>query len=341
MSTASSTSRASASCGITSARTKLVTSSRRRPVRASMSTSRTLSAVAITSGSFWKPSRGPTSRTWTKSARPCRIIARLSASLARRDRPRPFRSSVAPGRSGFGLALRLARRGHAGGDRLARRRPRRGGARSCANGSRTRRSRASRTRRRPARGADRAPGVPFRAQSENLTNLKDVLERGPDPRGRHGAARRGGLAAAPRASSACRRAPPPSRRRRWSPDGVTVVSALHTVGAPDARRPRPRARRGRARGGRQEGREAGGGGADPRGSTACARSTAAGSRRRGSSRRSRRCSSASTRATRRTRASASRSLPEPNVVVVLAGGTGGAKLAAGHVRRGSARTSWS
>jgi hypothetical protein len=48
----SSTSRPSASCGTTSARTKLVTSSRRSPVAASISTSRTLSAVAIVSGSF-------------------------------------------------------------------------------------------------------------------------------------------------------------------------------------------------------------------------------------------------------------------------------------------------
>ena len=47
---------------MTSARTKLVTSSRRSPVRASRSISRTLSAVGITSGSFWNPSRGPTSR---------------------------------------------------------------------------------------------------------------------------------------------------------------------------------------------------------------------------------------------------------------------------------------
>ena len=44
------TSWASASCGITSARTKLVTSSRSRPVAASASTRRTLSSVAIRSG---------------------------------------------------------------------------------------------------------------------------------------------------------------------------------------------------------------------------------------------------------------------------------------------------
>ena len=61
------TSAASASWGMTSERTKLVTSSLGTPVRASISTSRTLSSVAITSGSFWKPSRGPTSLTFTCS----------------------------------------------------------------------------------------------------------------------------------------------------------------------------------------------------------------------------------------------------------------------------------
>ena len=60
-----STSAASASCGITSARTKLVTSRRGIPVRASRSISRIFSAVGITSGSFWNPSRGPTSRIST------------------------------------------------------------------------------------------------------------------------------------------------------------------------------------------------------------------------------------------------------------------------------------
>src|SRR3954470_20713910 len=62
----SSTSSASASCGMTSARTKLVASSRATPVRASRSMSRTFSSVGTTSGSFWKPSRGPTSRMRTR-----------------------------------------------------------------------------------------------------------------------------------------------------------------------------------------------------------------------------------------------------------------------------------
>src|SRR5579872_197199 len=64
-STPARTSSASASCGITSGRTKLVTSSRRRPVAPSISISRTLPAVPMISGSFWNPSRGPTSRTRT------------------------------------------------------------------------------------------------------------------------------------------------------------------------------------------------------------------------------------------------------------------------------------
>ena len=59
--------------------------------------------------------------------------------------------------------------------------------------------------------------VPFRAQSENLTNLKDALEPGPDPGGRHRAAggRRVGQGHA--AARACRRAQRPSRPRRWCP----------------------------------------------------------------------------------------------------------------------------
>src|SRR5687767_5088215 len=65
----SSTSTASASWGITSARTKLVSSMRRTPAAASSSIRRTLSSVAIRSGSFWKPSRGPTSRTLTRSGK--------------------------------------------------------------------------------------------------------------------------------------------------------------------------------------------------------------------------------------------------------------------------------
>jgi hypothetical protein len=64
---ACSTSGASASWGMTSARTKLVASRRRSPVRASASIRRTFTSVGMTSGSFWNPSRGPTSRMRTAS----------------------------------------------------------------------------------------------------------------------------------------------------------------------------------------------------------------------------------------------------------------------------------
>ncbi len=63
--TAASTSSASESCGITSGRTNEVTSIRRSPLAESRSISRTFSAVGIVSGSFWNPSRGPTSRIRT------------------------------------------------------------------------------------------------------------------------------------------------------------------------------------------------------------------------------------------------------------------------------------
>ncbi len=60
-----STSTPSESCGITSGRTKLATSMRRKPLCPSRLTRRTFSSVGITSGSFWNPSRGPTSRMST------------------------------------------------------------------------------------------------------------------------------------------------------------------------------------------------------------------------------------------------------------------------------------
>ncbi len=79
MSTAWSTSAASASWGMTSGRTKLVSSSRRTPVRASASISLTLVSVGMTSGSFWKPSRGPTSRIRASQRQPLGRRSRLGA----------------------------------------------------------------------------------------------------------------------------------------------------------------------------------------------------------------------------------------------------------------------
>jgi hypothetical protein len=73
--------------------------------------------------------------------------------------------------------------------------------------------------------------VPFRAQSENLTNLKDVLEQGqilvdatvPLAAAVAGKATR--LLGVPQGSAA-------QQAQEMVPDGVTVVSALHTVSAP-------------------------------------------------------------------------------------------------------------
>jgi NADPH-dependent F420 reductase len=73
--------------------------------------------------------------------------------------------------------------------------------------------------------------VPFRAQSENLTNLKEVLEEGqilvdatvPLAAAVSGKATR--LLGVPQGSAA-------EQAQEMVPDGVTVVSALHTVSAP-------------------------------------------------------------------------------------------------------------
>ena len=60
--------------------------------------------------------------------------------------------------------------------------------------------------------------VPFRNQSETLTNLKGALQpRASSSSTPPSRSRRGRQRQAPRACSACGRAPPPSRPRRWSP----------------------------------------------------------------------------------------------------------------------------
>ena len=73
--------------------------------------------------------------------------------------------------------------------------------------------------------------VPFRNQSENLTNLKEVLEPGqllvdatvPLAAAVSGKATR--MLGVPQGSAA-------QQAQEMAPDGVTVVSALHTVSAP-------------------------------------------------------------------------------------------------------------
>ena len=81
--------------------------------------------------------------------------------------------------------------------------------------------------------------VPFRNQSENLTNLKDALRPGqllvdatvPLAAAVGGRATR--MLGVLQGSAA-------QQAAEMAPDGVRVVSALHTVSAADARRPRPR-----------------------------------------------------------------------------------------------------
>ena len=135
------------------------------------------------------------------------------------------------GALGFGLVLRLARAGV----------PVVIGSRDGARG----REAAGRVRERvpdaQVEGAENAEAarrgpvfflcVPFRAQSENLTNLKNALREGqvlvdatvPLAAAVSGRATR--LLGVPQGSAA-------EQAREMAPEGVTVVSALHTVSAP-------------------------------------------------------------------------------------------------------------
>jgi NADPH-dependent F420 reductase len=128
------------------------------------------------------------------------------------------------GALGFGLATRLARAGV-----------------PVAIGSRDAGRAAEAAAKIGARGLVNAEAaklgpivlltVPFRAQSENLTNLKHVLEAGqilvdatvPLAAAVSGKATR--LLGVPQGSAA-------EQAQEMVPDGVTVVSALHTVSAP-------------------------------------------------------------------------------------------------------------
>ena len=110
-----------------------------------------------------------TSAIWPSS----RMAAQRIACAAMPD---PVTVIGASGALGSGLALRLARGGRARRDRLARRRvaPQEAAARVA---SRCRRPTfaGSRTARRPSASEIVILSVPFRNQSETLTNLKDHL----------------------------------------------------------------------------------------------------------------------------------------------------------------------
>jgi hypothetical protein len=70
---------------MTSGRTNEVTSIRFRPASARSAINRSLSSVGITSGSFWNPSRGPTSRMRTLSGNAVGMLTSLAACDIRED----------------------------------------------------------------------------------------------------------------------------------------------------------------------------------------------------------------------------------------------------------------
>src|SRR5215213_6627404 len=352
---ASSTWRASESCGITSARTKLVTSSRRRPVRASSSIRRTLSAVAITSGSFWKPSRGPTSRMrtcWTEvltaaqsrsaqhSITSSRSAAQASDVRAAPANPtRPVGSAPHDrlrhrhrrlGRTGLRARAAPRHRGHPDRRRLARCRPGRGDRRQAGRGGaggglrgvRERGGRgaiAGRVRVRavpqPVREADEPQGAPARGP---------VGGRRDRPAGRRGVRPR--YAPARRVAGLGR----PADGGDGPRGGARRVGPAHG-GRGGPARPRADAGRGHPRVRRQEGRQARGGGdrrAHPRPALRRLRAARAvadhGVADRAADRGQRALQDARGHPADR---APGRAVGAP--VVVLAGGTGGAKLARG------------
>jgi len=129
------------------------------------------------------------------------------------------------GALGFGLALRLAQAGVPVviGSRDA--------GRAAEAAAKAGVSEGLENREAATRGPIVILTVPFRAQSENLTNLKDVLQPGqilvdatvPLAAAVSGKATR--LLGVPQGSAA-------EQAQEMVPDGVTVVSALHTVSAP-------------------------------------------------------------------------------------------------------------
>ena len=198
---------------------------RRSPVRMSASIRRTLSSVGMTSGSFWKPSRGPTSRMRTS------VGSWVTGTLNIYSPPltEPVAIIGASGALGFGLALRWGRAGV----------PVVLGSRDAGRAEEA----AERARELVPGGDFTAPNaeaaakaevvvlcVPFRNQSETLTNLKETLREGqlvvdatvPLAAAVGGRATR--LLGVWQGSAA-------QQAQEMVPDGVRVVSALHTVSA--------------------------------------------------------------------------------------------------------------
>ena len=198
-----------------------------------MSTSRTLSSVAITSGSFWKPSRGPTSRIRTSS-----MADEPSSLRAPHGRAVPIIGGT--GALGFGLALRWARAGvpvvigsrkqesaDEAAARLREQVPDGAGRRR-----RERRGGQARPDRRADRPVPRAVGEPDQP-ARGACSPGQILVDATVPLAAASPARR-------RACSACRRARPAQQAQEMVPDGVHGRQRAPHGERRDAGRPRPR-----------------------------------------------------------------------------------------------------
>ena len=147
------------------------------------------------------------------------------------------------GALGYGLAVRLARAGQT--IVIGSRKPERAeeaAANACARPSPAPRSRGCENGEAAKRGPIVFLTVPFRAQSETLTNLKEALTEGqllvdctvPLAAAISGKATR--TVGVWQGSAA-------QQAQEMAPEGVTVISALHTVSAPDPARATSRSTR--------------------------------------------------------------------------------------------------
>src|SRR5918994_5171325 len=224
-STPASTSDASESWGITSGRTNEVSSIRGSPESASIPISRSLWSVGITSGSFWNPSRGPTSRILTSLGSSVISPSGYSRAIPRPDSdcdPACLHPPSAP------VACRHVRRDRELPPlRRARGRPRRdrGSMRDASGGgSGPSGSLDTLLLARPGNGAPRhVPGLPGRGRVGGV--LRSRLRPPPAPHGRR------------HAGGGARALEPPGPALR-------VDLLLGTYGlAPGGAHPRPRFRR--------------------------------------------------------------------------------------------------
>ena len=228
---AASTSAASASCGITSGRTKLVTSMRRSPCAPARRSGRSCRPSAMISGSFWKPSRGPTSRTRTSSGR-SRVtirgqiytprLARPSLDHRRLRRPR-LRPRHPLGRAGVPVAIGSRDAGRAEEAAARAREPCPAAtSRAAENAEAAAAAESSCSACRSAPSPRRSPTSRRRCARASSGRRDRPARRRRQGQGDAHARRLAGLRGR-------------SRPQEMVPDGVRVVSALHTVSAARSR----------------------------------------------------------------------------------------------------------